>query len=187
MVIRNLRIERGWSQEQLAEISGVSTRTIQRIERGGKASLESLKCLAAVFETPISDLQKDINMTNPDNGLTEEDRAALKYAHYLKSYDRDYDVDGRLATQNMSDAERGVVKHVRKLKMFFTLAIFVDLILVVLLAINLLTWSGYLWMIWPTLGLAIIMVVIAIWLFGFNGPVGENWERRQIKKRLRNL
>jgi len=87
MVIRNLRIERGWSQEQLAEISGVSTRTIQRIERGGKASLESLKCLAAVFETPISDLQKDINMTNPDNGLTYEDRAALKYAHYLKSYD----------------------------------------------------------------------------------------------------
>ncbi len=187
MVIRNLRIERGWSQEQLAEISGVSTRTIQRIERGGKASLESLKCLAAVFETPISDLQKDINMTNPDNGLTEEDRAALKYAHYLKSYDRDYDVDGGLATQNMSDAERGVVKHVRKLKMFFTLAIFVDLVLVVLLAINLLTWSGYLWMICPTLGLGIIMAVIAIWLFGFNGPVGESWERRQIEKRLRNL
>ena len=85
MVIRDLRLERGWSQEQLAEISGVSTRTIQRIERGGKASLESLKCLAAVFETPIPELQKEIVMPNSENALTDEDRAALKYAHYLKS------------------------------------------------------------------------------------------------------
>jgi len=53
--IKKLRLERHWSQEQLAEMSGLSVRTIQRIENGGNAGLESLKSLAAVFETDIED------------------------------------------------------------------------------------------------------------------------------------
>ncbi len=55
MIIRKLRLQRGWSQEQLAELSGLSIRTIQRIERGQKPGLESLKSLAAVFETSYAD------------------------------------------------------------------------------------------------------------------------------------
>ena len=47
--IKQLRLERAWSQEQLAEISGVSSRTIQRIEQGDASSLETLKALAAAF------------------------------------------------------------------------------------------------------------------------------------------
>lgn len=38
MIIRKLRLQRGWSQEQLAELTGLSTRTIQRIERGQPCS-----------------------------------------------------------------------------------------------------------------------------------------------------
>ena len=53
MNIQQRRLENGWSQEELARHSGLSTRTIQRIEGGQKAGLESLKCLAAVFETSI--------------------------------------------------------------------------------------------------------------------------------------
>ncbi|CAM4169684.1 XRE family transcriptional regulator [Vibrio agarivorans] len=34
MIIRKLRLKRGWTQEQLAELSGLSIRTVQRIERG---------------------------------------------------------------------------------------------------------------------------------------------------------
>lgn len=75
MIIRKLRLQRGWSQEQLAGISGVSTRTIQRIERGRNASLESLKCLAAVFETDFNTLREDTEM--PTGTLTEKDREAL--------------------------------------------------------------------------------------------------------------
>ena len=48
--LKKLRLEHNWSQEQLAELSGLNIRTIQRIENGEKASLESLKSLAAVFE-----------------------------------------------------------------------------------------------------------------------------------------
>ena len=33
MIVRKLRIQRGWSQDQLAQFSGLSVRTIQRIER----------------------------------------------------------------------------------------------------------------------------------------------------------
>ena len=57
--IKNLRLERHWSQEQLAEMSGLSLRTIQRIENGENASLESLKALASVFETDIADSDKE--------------------------------------------------------------------------------------------------------------------------------
>jgi transcriptional regulator with XRE-family HTH domain len=56
--IKKMRLERHWSQEQLAEMSGLSIRTIQRIEKGENAGLESLKSLAAVFETNIEDSNK---------------------------------------------------------------------------------------------------------------------------------
>ena len=39
-------------------MSGLSIRTIQRIENGENAGLESLKSLAAVFETNIEDSNK---------------------------------------------------------------------------------------------------------------------------------
>ena len=56
--IKKIRLERHWSQEQLAEMSGLSIRTIQRIENGENAGLESLKSLAAVFDTNIADSDK---------------------------------------------------------------------------------------------------------------------------------
>ena len=56
--IKEMRLERHWSQDQLAEMSGLSIRTIQRIENGENAGLESLKALAAVFEINIADSDK---------------------------------------------------------------------------------------------------------------------------------
>jgi DNA-binding XRE family transcriptional regulator len=48
--IRKLRNERLWSQEHLADASGLGLRTIQRLESRGSGSNESIKALAAVFE-----------------------------------------------------------------------------------------------------------------------------------------
>jgi transcriptional regulator with XRE-family HTH domain len=56
--IKKLRLVHHWSQDQLAEMSGLSIRTIQRIENGENAGLESLKSLAAVFEINITDSDK---------------------------------------------------------------------------------------------------------------------------------
>lgn len=54
--LRDLRAARHWSQEQLAELSGLNLRTIQRLESGAKISTESLRALAAVFEVPAESL-----------------------------------------------------------------------------------------------------------------------------------
>jgi predicted transcriptional regulator len=48
-LVRKLREERAWSQEHLASVSGVSLRTIQRVEAEGTASLETRMALAAAF------------------------------------------------------------------------------------------------------------------------------------------
>lgn len=52
---KSLRLARAWSQEQLAELSGLSVRTVQRIENGDQPSLETLSALAAVFEVSVAD------------------------------------------------------------------------------------------------------------------------------------
>jgi transcriptional regulator with XRE-family HTH domain len=54
--LRRLRTDRQWSQEQLAALSGLNLRTIQRLEGGAKVSTESLRALAAVFDVPAESL-----------------------------------------------------------------------------------------------------------------------------------
>ena len=49
-LVKKLRTERHWSQEQLAAACGVNLRTIQRLENTGKGSMESVRALAAVFD-----------------------------------------------------------------------------------------------------------------------------------------
>ncbi|WP_462154282.1 helix-turn-helix transcriptional regulator [Pseudoalteromonas piscicida] len=56
-LIKSKRVERAWSQSELAQISGLSLRTIQRIEKLGTASLESIKALAAVYEVNVMEIQ----------------------------------------------------------------------------------------------------------------------------------
>lgn len=59
MILKQLRLSRHLSQEQLAQMSGLSVRTIQRIESGHKASVESLKCLASVLEVAIPTITQE--------------------------------------------------------------------------------------------------------------------------------
>jgi transcriptional regulator with XRE-family HTH domain len=56
--IRTLRIQRGWTQEQLAEIAGVSTRTVQRAESANCAAFETLRAIAGAFDTEFNQLLK---------------------------------------------------------------------------------------------------------------------------------
>lgn len=72
MIVRKIRLQRGWSQEHLSQLSGLSVRTIQRIERGQKAGLESLNALAAVFEISITELQVESDMNNKQQTAFEE-------------------------------------------------------------------------------------------------------------------
>ncbi|MCK9489744.1 MAG: helix-turn-helix domain-containing protein [Xanthomonadales bacterium] len=49
-LLRRLREQRAWSQEQLAEVAGLSVRTVQRVENGAAASLETRMALAAALD-----------------------------------------------------------------------------------------------------------------------------------------
>jgi transcriptional regulator with XRE-family HTH domain len=57
MLLQKRRLQLGWSQEQLADLSGVSVRTIQRLEQGKPAATETLKNLGAVLNVPFHDLR----------------------------------------------------------------------------------------------------------------------------------
>ena len=56
-LIRVEREKRGWSQEHLASVAGLSLRTIQRIENSGSASFESTTALASVLALEVADLR----------------------------------------------------------------------------------------------------------------------------------
>lgn len=64
MHVKALRQSRGWSQEVLAELSGLSVRTIQRVERGEPASQDTITALAHVFDEPLSSESSGENMTD---------------------------------------------------------------------------------------------------------------------------
>lgn len=67
MIVKKLRNKYKWSQEQLAELCDLNVRTIQRVESGNKASLETLKSLASVFEVDISILTEEITVIDKES------------------------------------------------------------------------------------------------------------------------
>lgn len=89
MPIKDLRLKKGWTQEDLARHSGLSTRTIQRVERGERIGSESMKCLAAVFEIPINSLKLGQLMDDTNCTVTHHikwsraEASAVKFAQSL--------------------------------------------------------------------------------------------------------
>ncbi|WP_100657460.1 helix-turn-helix domain-containing protein [Alteromonas flava] len=67
--LKQLRISRHISQEQLATMAGLNVRTIQRIESGHNASVESVKCIAAALDIELELLTQETFMIdkNADN------------------------------------------------------------------------------------------------------------------------
>lgn len=159
MIVRKLRIEKGLTQEQLAAMSGISTRTLQRIERGAKASPETLKCIASVLETDFSDLRKEQEMpvqtTDPDASLPQ-----------------------------LSTDEQDAMEYVRDIKSFYTHAVQYAVVMVVLVIVNLLTNPDYLWFLWAAFGWGVGLLAHGLSVFEIFTLFGDDWERRQVEKRL---
>lgn len=80
MNLKKFRHAKYWSQEELSLASGLSVRTIQRIEAGGTASKESLKCLSAALEVEISKLEEVVKVIDK----TTEDWQ--KVPRWLRAY-----------------------------------------------------------------------------------------------------
>ncbi len=54
--IKELRLQRAWSQAQLAAVASLSIRTIQRVEMNGRCSKETLLSLASAFDIDVREL-----------------------------------------------------------------------------------------------------------------------------------
>lgn len=85
MIIRKYRIDRGWSQETLAELSDLSVRTIQRVERGGRASLDTMTALANAFDVPINDLSMEAEMYQ-QNTIDPREERILEHVRDIKGF-----------------------------------------------------------------------------------------------------
>ena len=161
MIIRKLRLQQGWSQEQLAEMSGLSIRTVQRIERGQKPGLESLKSLAAVLETTVAELQQESDMD-------------MHHDEKIPS----------TATVTLTKDEESVIQQVKEIKGFYSHLITYVLVMSGLLILNLLTEPSDLWVVWPAFGWGIGIISHACSVFEWVNFFGPDWEKKQIEKRL---
>lgn len=90
--LKTLRQERQWSQEQLAQLSGLNVRTIQRFEKGESVGLETLKSLAAVFEITTDELLDSVennlalHSTVENTKESEEKKQAIEKVKSIKYF-----------------------------------------------------------------------------------------------------
>lgn len=67
-MIKQERSKRAWSQEHLAQVTGLGLRTIQRIESSGMASNESVASIATVFEMTVAEFMVEPPVELRDTG-----------------------------------------------------------------------------------------------------------------------
>ncbi len=70
--MKALRQQRHLSQERLADLTGLSLRTIQRAESGQRVGYASLRTLAAFFEISIESLEREAFNMHQDEELPAE-------------------------------------------------------------------------------------------------------------------
>ncbi len=156
MLIQKLRLQRGWSQEQLAELSGLSVRTIQRLERGQTSSVESLKALGAVFETDFTNLKEP----QMDHAIAQAP------------------VSGINADEALAMAQ------VRGIKNFYIHVAQYIVVISILTIINVLATPRVIWVVFPALGWGAGLLLHGLRVFDRIPFLNGDWERRQVEKRL---
>jgi len=57
-LLKRLRTQKGWSQEELAIAADLSTRTVQRLETEGGGSTNSIKSIASALEVEMHNLEE---------------------------------------------------------------------------------------------------------------------------------
>ncbi len=162
MILRKLRLQHGWSQEQLAELTGLSTRTIQRIERGGQPSLESANALAAVFKV---DLSTFMTLTGDDSMNETQEQITQETDHI----------------PTVSNDEKAAINYVKGIKEFYG-----HLFMFVVFVTAFFTTGkfNHPQIGWLVLGWAAGVVIHGLVAFEVFGSFGTDWEKKQIEKKL---
>lgn len=87
--IKKLRLDKHWSQEQLADKANVSVRTIQRLEAGKEASIETLNLVAGALGVEVKDLFDDSESSEQQAKINDSE-SQLQYQ--LQSRHQEYKV-----------------------------------------------------------------------------------------------
>lgn len=163
MLIHKLRLQHGWSQEQLAELAGVSVRTVQRLEQGKPATTESLKALGSALGVPFHELR-----TTPMETSTDMTHATAA------------------ATSPIASDEVLALYKVRKLRGFYSHLMVYCAVMAVLLVANIYTArdGGSLWVIWPALGWGIGVLFDCLKTFSLLPMYSPAWEKRKVEEML---
>jgi transcriptional regulator with XRE-family HTH domain len=156
IIVRKLRLQRGWTQEDLARFAGLSVRSIQRIERGQPGSLETMKALAAVFETDVSTLGNGGLQMNDSTVMPADEKEALEYVARIK----------------------GFYMHL------FMFALFAIVFLGTFGFTFGFERPQVRWLLFAFAGWAIGVVIHGLHAYEVIDLVGPNWERRLIERRL---
>jgi transcriptional regulator with XRE-family HTH domain len=93
--LRNLKL---WTQVKLAERSGVSERTVRRLEASGKAESATLLSILDALDTNLEELG---NMFNEDNTIKEESKEKFTDVSFLHRID-----NGRELTRIIANAHQ---------------------------------------------------------------------------------
>jgi len=92
--IKEMRSLRGWTQEHLAEVAGIATRTVQRLEKDDSSGAEGLMAVAQALDTTVERLRtaywvaerkplQAMNIEEPEDFMTAIQRAHHCYAYTL--------------------------------------------------------------------------------------------------------
>lgn len=157
MLVKSLRQKHNWSQQQLAQLSGLNIRTIQRVEKGENVGLETLKSLAAVFEV-------NVDMLKTENTQSNEFNTSQK--------DKETSVD-------LEKRKQMAIDEVKSKKGFYILASFLVGIFIMFFLPNYNQGENLGALISIAMCFAMIIGAYAITVFQ---PFGEKWEKRKVKK-----
>lgn len=157
MFLKSLRQKQNWSQEQLAQLSGLNIRTIQRAEKGESVGLETLKSLASVFEIDINEIKNGIRNQSEKTNIQEYSEP-------------EFDLET-------------VKAEVKAKKEFYMLTLFLIAIFVLFLLPNYNQGDNLGALVSCAISFALIIAVHGYIVFQ---PFGDKWEMKKIKQAMDN-
>ncbi len=155
--MKSLRLEKRWSQEQLAQLSGLNVRTIQRVEKGKSVGAETLKSLAAVFEISTDELINAID--NEKHHQSEEEVNTIKD----------------------NSQQKKAKEKVKSIKYFYAFAAFLIAVFLLFMLPNYNDGENLGPLIVVFLSFSALVAGLAFYVFQ---PFGEEWEKEKTSQIL---
>lgn len=103
--IAQLRKERGWTQQYLASLTGLTVRTIQRMEAGENMSLETLRLLADAFGISVGELFDSVDDQPRAEDIHQLDREREEAEQRRRERDRERARQSRKRSEDMRMAQ----------------------------------------------------------------------------------